>query len=371
VSESRLPPIRPYHPVTFLERGVAVPFTTPMLAGTRARPGNKGALELVIPNPAGGRGVYIMAWTSISALCTPTLHDRQLNERIAGLTNVTPYTIRQVGREIAREGLAGEEAVEAARNATQHEKSDRLLANYLLLMTLMAQVDVAVPPPAQEAVDPAQLQERARGTVSRIAPLLGRSTNWVASALETIADAMAGIGLSVSSTNSRLSRLVDLLQLCSNEVGDWSRTQPSEDQAGYAEMVCAVADFTLSLARVTLTQARALTDDVVGLLRSWSADPEPTLRLAGRSEWLLDGWEQICLIWRLAADDATRRAALVEMAQLVPVLPREVREWSDLFWESNISLRMRRLVPLNEDWRTGVTVFELIARNERIRAATC
>src|ERR1700712_948232 len=103
VSESRLPLIRPYHPVTFLERGVAVPFTTPMLAGTRARPADKGGLELVIPNPSGGRGVYIMAWTSISALCTPTLHDRQLNERIATLTNVTPHTIRQVGREVAHE----------------------------------------------------------------------------------------------------------------------------------------------------------------------------------------------------------------------------------------------------------------------------
>ena len=30
--------LQPYHPTTFLERGVAVLFTTPMLAGTRARP---------------------------------------------------------------------------------------------------------------------------------------------------------------------------------------------------------------------------------------------------------------------------------------------------------------------------------------------
>jgi hypothetical protein len=77
------------------------------------------------------------------------------------------------------------------------------------------------------------------------------------------------------------------------------------------------------------------------------------------------------LLWRFAKDDAERRAALVEIAQLVPVLPREVREWTDLFLEADISLRLRRMIPLNEDWRTGATVFELIARNEQLRAATC
>jgi hypothetical protein len=358
--------------VTFLERGVAVPFTTPMLAGTRARPGEKGGLELVIPNPSGGRGVYIMAWASIPALCTPTLHDRELNERIAVLTNVTPNTIRQVGREVAAQGLAGEEAMQASRDAAQHDKGDRLVANYLLLVNLIAQVNrTPVPQGTGNAMDHEALEHRARETVSKVAPLLQRSTNWVASALEGIADAMAGIGISANSTMSRLSRQLDQLQCCSNEVAEWSRRQDSDDQAAYAEMLCAVADFTLSLARTTIGQARALTDDVVKLLRSWSADPEPTIRLAGRSEWLLDGWEQICSIWRLADDDAARRAALVEMVQLVPVLPREVRDWSDHFMEMDVPMRLRRLIPLNEDWRTGATVFELIARNERIRAATC
>src|ERR1700712_2978629 len=103
VSESRLPLIRPYHPVTFLERGVAVPFTTPLLAGTRGRPADKGGLELVIPNPSGGRGVYIMGWTSITALCSPTLHDRLLNDRIATLKHVTPATIRRIARELSAE----------------------------------------------------------------------------------------------------------------------------------------------------------------------------------------------------------------------------------------------------------------------------
>jgi hypothetical protein len=364
--------MRPYHPTTFLERGVAVPFTTPLLAGTRARPAEKQGLELVIPNPSGGRGVYIMAWTSISSLCCPTLHDRQLNDRIATLTSVTPSAIRRISREVAAEGLAGEEAVNAAHKAAEHDKGDRLVANYLLLMALVGQVSVE--PESQEsgsAQDPADMQRRAKLAVHIVAPRLGRSTNWVAAALEAIADTMADVGVNSISTTSRVPRLVSLLQNCSTGVADWSSAQRSDDQASYAEMICSVADFTLNLAASTLVSARALTNDVAGLLRSWAADPDPVIRLAGRPEWLLDGWEQICLLWDFAKDDAARRAALVEMVQLVPVLPREAREWSDLVSEAEISMRLRRLIPLNEDWRSGATVFDLIARNEHMRALTC
>ena len=371
MSDSRLPPVQPYHPATFLERGVVVPFTTPLLGGTRARPTEKGGLDLVIPNPSGGRGVYIMAWTGINALCAPTLHDRQLNDRIATLKHVSPGTIRRIAREVAAEGLAGEDAVVSARAADQHDKSDRLVANYLLLLTLIRQVSGLSPDENLPSMDHAEVQRRAKQTVATIAPRLGRSTNWIASALESIADAMAGVGINVTNTTSRLSRLVEVLRCCSGEIAAWSGTQHSDDQAAYAEMMCAVADFTLDLADEALTSARALTDDVAGLLRTWATDPTPVLSVTGRAEWLLDGWEPICMLWRFAKDDTERRAALVEMAQLVPVLPREVRDWSDLFMEADITLRLRRLIPLNEDWRTGATVFALIARNEKIRAETC
>jgi hypothetical protein len=35
------------------------------------------------------------------------------------------------------------------------------------------------------------------------------------------------------------------------------------------------------------------------------------------------------------------------------------------------AFRFRRLVSLNEDWRTGSIVFQLIARNEHLRAIAC
>ena len=131
--------MQPYHPITFLERGVTVPFTTPLLAGTRARPAGRADLELVVPNPSGGKGVYVMRWHAVMALCRPTLHDRMLNERIALLDNVTPRDISRLGRTVAAEGFAGEDASVAAMLADKAERAERLLNNYLLLTAVIAQ----------------------------------------------------------------------------------------------------------------------------------------------------------------------------------------------------------------------------------------
>lgn len=363
-----LPPVQPYHPTTFLERGVAVPFTTPLLGGTRARPSEKGGLELVVPNPSGGRGVYVMGWNGITALCRPTLHDKQLCERIGLVKSVTPAAIRRVARAVAAEGLAGEEAMEAAQTAIKGEHGDRLVANYQLLVTLVEQIGLKA---LTDGGKPANMETRARATVAHIAPRLGQTAPWVAAALEAIAESLTLIGIRSSSTDARIPRLMVLLAGTRDQVSEWSQHQVEEDQASYARMVCTVAELTLAMATTTLARAHALTDNVYDLLRAWSVDPQPIAQIAARPEWLLDGWEKICLIWELASDDAGRRAALAEMAELIPVVPKEAKEWCETTHDVDVTVRLRRLVRLNEDWRTGGAVYNLIARNEHIRAITC
>ena len=68
---------------------------------------------------------------------------------------------------------------------------------------------------------------------------------------------------------------------------------------------------------------------MIGLLRTWATDPDSVIRIAARPDWLLDGWEQICLIWNYARDDATRSAALVEILEHVPILPRRSTTGAD------------------------------------------
>ncbi len=88
-----IPPVRDHYPATFRNRGAAVPFTTPLLAGARARDSKGAGVELVIPNPSGGRGVYIVQWPGVRALCTPTVHDTVLFGRIAQLKRIDPATM--------------------------------------------------------------------------------------------------------------------------------------------------------------------------------------------------------------------------------------------------------------------------------------
>jgi hypothetical protein len=44
-------------PLRCAERGVAAPFTAPLLPGTRP-----GGFEVVVPNPAGREGWFILPW---------------------------------------------------------------------------------------------------------------------------------------------------------------------------------------------------------------------------------------------------------------------------------------------------------------------
>jgi hypothetical protein len=368
VSQTQLPPVQPYHPTTFLERGVAIPFTTPLLGGTRARPASKPGLELIVSNPSGGRGVYIMPWPSVATLCRPTLHDRVFNTRIGRLDFVTPAVIRQIAREIAVEGLAGEAAMEAARLAADSERDDKVATNYELLMSLIEQNGPCLI--AANLNDPEAEKILARQTISRVAPRLNQSTAWTASALEALAEVMTDTGMGAG-TAGRIPRLIDGLRRTRAEIADWTGTRKRDDQAAYGRMIGTVADVTLALADNVLSQVHALTREMVGLLRTWAADPASVVQLASRPEWLLDGWEKICFVWNYAQDDVSRRMALLEIVDLVPVLPREARDWCDRSFDIDGAMRFRRNIRLNEDWRTGENVLALIARNEHFRAAAC
>jgi hypothetical protein len=363
---NNLPAAKPYHPTTFQERGVTVPFTTPLLALARVRPSHRPGVELILHNPSGGRGVYVMPWTGITALCRPTLHDRVLNTRIVSLRDVTPMTIRHAARMTALEGLAGERAMEAAELSIASDKSDRLVTNGELLLILLRQVNHE--PHVSSAAPPPDLDMTVRRTIVALAPRLGMPVSWVVSALDAISEVMASVGVAAGGEVGRIPRLILTLRETCEDIGEWSTKQRGEGLVSAARMIGAAANLTLTLAAVLLTKLRAIAADMIGLLRLWSTDPENVIRLAARPEWLLDGWEQICFIWRYAGDDAGRRAALAEIAGHVPIMPRELCEWSGHGADLDDVFLGHLLIQLNRDWRTGASVFDLIARNEQFRA---
>ena len=357
-----------YQPATFLERGVTVPFTTPFLLGARIRPTDtKSGLEVVISNPSGGRGFYIVPWAALPEICSPTLHDRRLWQRLSEETGITPSLVREMARAVAAEGLAGRDAAAAVAQARNEEGAARMRANFLLLLDLIRRTesrDEAPVPP--QADTPQNIEIRARRAVARFAPRIGVSADVVAAWLESLAGAFAGVGVPGDSVLSRTRALVIRLEELVGQLELWVAQSPDPAEQHAAMLVVDAAKLTLTCAGAALRDLDGRLSDTPTLLRSWREDSSALSRRATRPDWLLDGWTIICELWR-DCDPNLRHGTLWEMALLAPVMPREVEEWVGIEEDWERPTRLRRIVRANEDWRSG-RILDIVARNERLRA---
>jgi hypothetical protein len=134
-----------------------------------------------------------------------------------------------------------------------------------------------------------------------------------------------------------------------------------------ADMIAARAGPMVATAKRVLGGVQLLGQDVIGLLRTWSKQRERMADLAARPEWLLDGWEQVSLLWRSTGGPDQQRAVLSEMAHVVPVLPREAAQWGEQPPGAGDAGASDR-VSFNREWRAGPAMLNLTARNERLRA---
>ncbi|HEY1931479.1 MAG TPA: hypothetical protein VGG99_05665 [Acetobacteraceae bacterium] len=362
-----LPLIQTYQPTSFAERGVAVPFTTPLLAGARVRAAERTGTELVVPNPSGGRGVYILPWGSARQLCRPTVHDTRLFERLGQLPVLTPSAVRQAARAVATEGLAGREARAAGTAAATADTDECLLANFMLLMALVEEVEPGSVPLTALLQPTAELEERSKRAVAEVAPKLGRSPHQIAADLEALAVLFGPVGLSPQADRARLPRLIAALRAFRDDVEASSPATPDDDIGAVARMLVKASAQVVSAATAALQDARAAASPVSPLLRAWARTPDVVVSRIGRAEWLLDGWDRIVLLWGEAKRPPKRRAALLEMAQLVPIMPQDA---ADLIAAAQPDANDEecRVITLSEGWRTGPASFGLVARNERLRA---
>lgn len=360
--------VQAYEPLSFQERGVAVPFTTPQLAGARIRPAERTGTEFVVPNPAGGRGVYVLTWSGIRQLSRPTVYDTLLHQRVSRLPAMEPRGVRMAARKLAAEGLAGEEAAAAASAAIAAEGRELVVMNFLLLLTLMEQVAPAGLTIGAETEHTPELDRRARQVVRQVAARIGRTTAQIGQDLESLSHRFLAIGAGASTPAARLPRLIDRLDDAAAGLASWARVRPREDAGILALSLSRAAGAASLNARDTLRKAHALTADMTALLKAWAATPSEVVALTGRPEWILDGWERFCLLWETTGGLSAQKAVLREMAQLVPVLPREAAEWTEARQEPENQEPILATARLNDSWRGGGASFALIARNERLQA---
>lgn len=356
-----------HKPASFLERGVAVPFTTPQLAGARIRSAERTGTEFVVPNPSGGRGVYILSWGGVRQLCRPTVHDTLLHQRISRLPVMEPGAVRLTARKLAAEGLAGRDATIAAAASVEADKQELILANFLLLVMLMEQVEPAGLRISADTERTPELDRRARRIVTQVGLSIGRSVRQISDDLEALSALFVPIGLQAETPPARLPRLTARLEATADGLGAWANQFPNDSCASLASSLGRSACVTATCAATTLRASRGMTDDMRGLLQAWAGSSVEVIKEAGRTEWILDGWERFCLLWETADHISVQRAVLREMAQLVPMLPKEGTLLSDERLELEKLEPALRAAQLNVSWRGGGASHGLIARNERLQ----
>ena len=316
-----------------------------------------------MPHRAGGRGTFVLAWPEVADFCTPTVHDSLLIEAVAALPALTPRTVRRAAQGVAGAGAAGHAAQDAVEAAQKRDKRQALSMNELLLQMLLVQTEGA-------GCALAELYQRSKGVFQRLAPSLGRPPAALAADVEQLAVLYATIGLGPEGRAYPCRQVLGAVDRLQPDLAGWVGRNPGGVEPGVA-LIMSASETVADLARRSLAQAAARAEDLVALLSEMARDrpgPPPILGELTRTEWLLDGWEAICLVWRIAVETGSHRAALAEMVFMVPVMPQEAENWSGSSLNEVERQNMRRTLPWHEDWRAGSAVPGLIARNERIRA---
>jgi hypothetical protein len=355
-----------FEPATFIERGVNVPFTTPIMLGARARPHDgRGGLELVFANPSGGEGYYIIPWSGLPQICVPTLHDRRLWTLLRDELAPTPRLVREAAELAALEGYAGRAAAAAVQDVrTAREARGRRINYGLVLMLIVGTEDpnAGLPPP--EVDSPENVALRSQRAVKRCAEHLGMQTEKVADALAELSSALTGLGLPEGDEPGPWRRLMAELILLSQSLEAWREAVPEDPAAGAAELLEKALSNTLKCAVQASREFNALLADPTAAVRAWLSDRREIIDRLTQLDWLLDGWEIILGVWKSSPADG-RTAAVMEMALLAPILPAEVAGWYGLDPDWRNPRPQRGLVQQFQEWRRG-HIIDLVARNENL-----
>lgn len=353
-------------PSTYRERGVAVPFTTPMLAQARARSGRSGAVELAVTNPSGGRGWYVLPADKVADTARLTVHDRLLLDALFRLDGLSPAAVRAVAREVAASGAAGREAARAATDAEAGDARDRVQANLVLMVGLLRRSGRTDLDWRGLDLGDGPTQARLKGLLAKVAPQLGTPLDRLLETIDEVAERTVAVGFAERPFDSRAARTLDALERFATEVRTWAQLEPEDRRPG-VELIAACAATTLMRARTCLDRLWAALEATPQLLRQWAADPTVIVDRLAVPDWLLDGWPYICASWDQATseDRSAQRVALGRIEALVPPLPLEGAGDAP---SPEDRLHHRCWLRWREDFRSPAGAALAIGRNEALRA---
>jgi F0F1-type ATP synthase membrane subunit c/vacuolar-type H+-ATPase subunit K len=129
-----------FWPATFAERGVTVPFTTPVLAAAKLRTLSPEKREFLIPGLSGSKGTYVVPAKAVPEMFKLTVHDRALLEEMERTQASSPYAIRMATLKVAGTGLAGAEAMNAAKAVLAAAENQELVTRLFVVVRALEQL---------------------------------------------------------------------------------------------------------------------------------------------------------------------------------------------------------------------------------------
>ena len=360
--------VAPFEPLSFRERGATVPFTTSLLVNARIREANAGqGFEMVLVNPSGGRGALILPWEALTSICSPSLFDRHLWESLATAEDISPIGIRREAQRLAMQKLAGKHAAAAARDAEQREQASQRLVRTLLLESLINSTQGASQTAGRWAdLDPKAFHKLARRAVVKSAETARVPLAEFADDLEELIELLSGAVPQVEGEGARLRHILADLVRVTDEIAKWAhRQQPESIQFHAARFFDHTARQTIECAEFVLAATDALIASIGLLAPNWKTDRDIVFDRAIRPELVLDGWQTCIALWDKAGPNQ-RAAAIVEIALIAPILPREAKAWLGKGGEwHGVTRHATQAVREKSDWRSGNSL-DLVARTENL-----
>jgi hypothetical protein len=280
-----------------------------------------------------------------------------------------PATVRTATLSVAAKGLAGRDAMRRAQTLLAQEKEEALLTNFLLVVDMLKLAGIS----AQELMAGRageDTEARMKRAIFQVARTLQISPEVLYQRIEVLTRSTFTVGLPWAPTPGRLRRLLGDLDAFAESLTQWQ----SRDVTAAAEVgrfAAAVALRTTSLARVTMGESDKLIRNVLSIMRNWERDAKIISAQMSRLAWLLDGWSYIVALWISVENEPheRQRDTILEMARLIPIMPREISEWTDSGLDQESKSIQRKWVRLNQDWRTGRNLQDMVARNEVLKGA--
>ncbi len=348
------------------DAGVHLPFLAPLLGAVRLR-SNPNGLEFVLPNPSGGRGVYVAAWSVVAGFAAPNLHDTLLVGRLSGLDSIGPADVRQAARLVALDGYAGQEAADAARQAQDALDIAALRLRAQLLMSLARQGGFHRPEDAVSCMD--------RDGFNMLAARLGWRGPQLAEALQEVSVRYASVAVGAGQVSGTQPPMRISGEIERNETGRWGRLLSlvqklrgslAEEQfnrggidAALLGRIMTAADHCIRQCALLLPEIKAMLANPLPVLDAWRAGSLAASGWLHGLESILDGWDRICLLWFDARSPRLRQLLIPEIAALT-------RTSSSDGWSTSAS--EPDAVAGDNDGASFSWERQRLTRNERIRA---